>query len=568
MKPRRQSSIDGFVPRRPTQQPVRQSPERTRRPVSTTGDVGLRRPTARAAAPTSPTLHRSAQGLDRSEEGMRHSGQSLSRNDIDESLNAINEPVEKKISKRRQRRLRKTKKPMTRKRRIIKWTIITVLILGLLFGGWFAYKILSNGGSVFKGGLLGLIQTQPLKQDSNGRSNILVLGTSDDDPNHPGGDLTDSMMVVSIDQNSKTAAMFSIPRDLYVEYGMACPSGYQGKINAYFSCANPGTGAEAEQDRLKKTRDFIGNIFDMDIQYSVNVNNTVIVEAVDAVGGVDVDIKGNGPVPYGVEAGSILDRNFDWRCNYQCNYVKYSPGVHHLDGKHALYLSMARGHSAPTYGLVDSNFDREKNQQKIMVALKDKAVSTGTLTNIGKVTALMDALGNNLRTTFETSEIRTLAKLGTEVDTSNIVSISLFGEEDAVVTTGNYGGASVVMPSAGIFNYAEIQKFIAKKLSTNPVVREGANIVVANGSGVAGVAQTEADKLDALGYSISGIVNAPEGTYAPVTIYKISEGMNLTKEKLSSRLGVEITTAAPPMIVAPGTDFLVIFGVDRSAKTQ
>ena len=72
---------------------------------------------------------------------------------------------------------------------------------------------------------------------------------------------------------------------------------------------------------------------------------------------------------------------------------------------------MARGDKAPTYGFEQSNFDREKNQQKIMVAIRDKALSAGTLTDFTKVSGIIDAIGKNLRTNFEKSEVRTLVTL-------------------------------------------------------------------------------------------------------------------------------------------------------------
>jgi hypothetical protein len=342
---------------------------------------------------------------------------------------------------------------------------------------------------------------------------------------------------------------------------MACNSGYQGKINEFFNCVNDDyTTKEAEEQRLSETRAFVGEIFGMDIQYGVHVNNTVIKDAVNAVGGVDVDIQGSNGDP------GILDRNFDWRCNYKCNLVKYDNGVHHLDGEHALYLAMARGDIAPTYGLGNSNFDREKNQQKIIVALKEKAVSTGTLTDLGKVTGLIDSLGNNLRTTFETSEIRTLMKLGSDIPSSSIKTLSLFGDENSLVTSGNYNGASVVMPAAGIFDYSDIRTFLKQKLSTDAVTREGAQVVVLNGSGVAGVAQTEADKLTEAGFIVSEVGNAPEGTYGDVEVYQVGQGMTGTKARLESAFGVKTKTTAPPVEVAEGTNFVVIFGKDRSSN--
>lgn len=558
MKPQRHS-IDGFSPRRAGsrlgEQHSGQAGDLRRRQDMRPTNGMRQQPVRRPVFSATPQAQQGASPL-------AYSGRGLTRRDIDESLSSIPDASPEQPKKRKWSFGKKRQQAgKTKNRRIVKWAIIVVVVILTAVGGWLAYKTFNASNNIFKGNIFGLAQSQPLKQDSNGRSNILVLGTSEDDPGHGGAFLTDSMMIVSIDQKNKTASMFSIPRDLYVKYGMGCNSGYQGKINEYFNCVNEDyTTPEAEQERLTATRKFVGDIFGMDIQYGVHVNNSVIKDSVNAVGGVDVDIQGSNGDP------GVYDRNFDWRCGYKCYLVKYDNGVHHLDGEHALYLAMARGDIAPTYGLGNSNFDREKNQQKIIVALKEKAVSTGTLTDLGKVTGLIDSLGNNLRTNFETNEIRTLMGLGSDIPSANIKSISLFGDEDSVVTSGNYNGASVVMPAAGIFDYSDIRTFLKQKLSTDPVTREGAKVVVLNGSGISGVAQTEADKLTDAGFIVSDIDNAPDGTYADVEVYQIGDGMAGTKQRLESAFGVKVKKTVPPVTVNEDVSFIIIFGVDRSSN--
>src|SRR5690606_36821939 len=103
----------------------------------------------------------------------------------------------------------------------------------------------------------------------------------------------------------------------------------------------------------------------------------------------------------------IYDPNFDWECNHQCNYVKYPNGPAHLDGKHAVLLARARDSTGMGYGLADGNFAREQYQQKILVALRDKAASVGTLANPAAVAQLIDSLGNNVRTNVSTGEVKT-----------------------------------------------------------------------------------------------------------------------------------------------------------------
>ena len=546
---KQQHSIDGFVPRRPGAQTNGKG-----EPARPVGEVNRFYPGS-LPSPDQPVASR------RPELG-------ISRSDLDDSLRGIDAPEEKQKGRSR----RKKGEPKSKKRRIIKWVCITLVVILLSLGGWVLYKAMHAGGNVFKGSILDIIQNQPLKQDENGRSNILVVGTSQDDPGHQAGYLTDSMMIVSVDQKNKNAYMISIPRDLEVHYGQSCISGNSGKINVYYSCVGGGTdNVESDRAALTKEAAFVGDIMGLDVQYGVNVNYTVMRELINAVGGsITVNIEGDGSVPYGIAAGSVMDSNFDWKCGStrakrmaNCaprgHFIDYGPGPATLDAEHALYLAQARGDSEPTWGLARSNFDREKNQQKIVKAIREKALSAGVLANFTKVTGVIDALGNNLRSTFETSEVRTLVSLAKDIKNEDIQSISLI-DGDSPVMNGN------AQPTAGMYEFGPLKAYIKKKLSSDPVVREEAKIVVLNGSGVAGVGLTEANSLEAKGFTITDIDNAPAGTYASVEIYQIGKGMSATKAKLESMYKVKVKTTAPPVDVVAGTNFVVIVGKESSSK--
>ena len=545
------SNIEGFVLRRPgTQIGSLHDPHKSQGKATDTDPID--RPLIQQSNERSVEL------------GREQTGRAIGRSDIDESLNEIDSEKPKEKLTRKQRRMMKkmAKRSRNKKRKVLKRILIFVAVIIVAVGGFAVYRFIDMGGRVLQGNILDIFQTKPLAQDKNGRSNFLVLGTTEDDPNHPGSNLTDSMLVVSINQKDKDIFMFNIPRDLYVEYGMACVAGYSGKVNAYFSCINDGSTNEEEQDRLLRTQELVGNIFGLDIQYGVHINQTVLKEIVDAIGGIDVDIQGSNGAP------GILDRNFDWRCNYTCYYVKYDNGVHHLDGTHALFLSQARGDVAPTYGLGNSNFDREKNQQKILTAMKVKATSSGILTNLGALTKIMDALGKNLRTNVKTEEIRTLTKVVNDIKQRDIHTISLVDSEDpskTVVKTGNIGGASVVMPRTGVYQYDEIQEFI--KVSMEPIdeaANEAAPIAVFNGSGKSGLAQTEADKLIDDNLTVSQIDNAPSGNYKSIEIYQIGTGYQATADRLSDIYGVKIKTSQCPVKVNKDIQFAIILGASNS----
>ena len=214
-----------------------------------------------------------------------------------------------------------------------------IVALIILVGGFLLYKAWVNAGRVFGGGsLIDLFQNQPLKVDAHGRSNMLILGTTDDDPEHPGATLTDSMMVLSIDQKKHDAYMFSIPRDLYVQFGRVCNSGSAGKINEYFDCIAKGNDEQAERKRMEASREFVGKIFGMDLQYVAHVNAQVIKDAVNAVGGVTVNVQSDDP-------RGVFDPSVDWMCRekglsaeqrkQRCptgHYIHFKNGPNDMDG--------------------------------------------------------------------------------------------------------------------------------------------------------------------------------------------------------------------------------------------
>lgn len=537
------NSIDGFIPRRA---------------ASEIGDLHLGKAPKHIERNlhTDPEASRDFVGTPR--DGKEMTGQ----NDITESLREIDAVSnEQKPSRRAQRKLKKRQRKQLRKkgplwRKVLKW-IGLLLLVGLVAGiGFVVFRAITAGNNVFEGNIFDIVQNEPLQQDANGRSNFIIFGTAEDSEGgqHEGGNLTDSLMVVSIDQNKKDAYLLSLPRDLWVQYEEQCFVGDYGKLNAaYFCGSNDGEDEAAGAAALQRK---VSEITGLDIQYYVHLNFTAVIEAVDAVGGVTVTIETDDP-------RGILDRNFDWKCNYTCYYVRYDQGeVVQLDGERALALARARN-AAGGYGLAGGNFDREQNQQKILRALVEKASSAGTLTNVGAVTGLLDAIGNNLRTNIETKEIRTLMALGNDIDPNNIISLSLVDEENFLVTTGNISGQSIVRPVAGLFDYSEIQRYIDRAVTANPVVREEAQITVLNGGRATGVAGTEADRLEDEGFIVNVVSNAPDGTYDRVEIYQLTEEKPASVARLEQLYGTTVLTTVPPVSVVGESDFVIILGPEQ-----
>ena len=476
------------------------------------------------------------------------------RSDIDESLQAIDNETP-------------TKKPRRRiRKKAIKRAFLILLLCGVVGAGYFGFKIVFAGTSIFQGNIFSIFTNKELQKDTLGRSNILIFGTSEDDPSHINGnsgtELTDSMMVISIDQAKKNAVMFSIPRDLWVDYGQACAAGYQGKINAMYECAKDGSSVEAGANRLKA---LVGDVFGMDIQYYAKVNYGALRDAVNAVGGITVTIESD-------DSRGVMDDNFDWMCGRtrsdrinNCpprgHLVDFPNGPANLDGEHALALARARNASGG-YGLSGGNFDREQYQQKIIVAIRDKAVSAGTLANPAAVSQLIDSLGNNIKTNFETSEIKTLVELASGVKKENIKSLSLIDGEDPLVTTGNYSGQSIVRPIAGLKDYSDIKQYISSQLANTGSGEEASTIAVLNGSDGYGFATRKKDELALKGIVVTSIGDAPvSDSYGKIQWFDLTGGTKPQMAKrLTDALGEGSSGTKLPEGVNSDANFVIILG--------
>ena len=489
-------------------------------------------------------------------------------NDIEDSLNQIDDditPPESEDSGRHQRRARRhqmeqrAKKPRKKvsKGKIVRW-IVTVIILAILgVVGYLAVKAFLAGGKVFNGNPLDIITTKTrLAEDDNGRTNILIFGTSGytmDEDAWDGAMLTDSIMVVSLDQDNNDAYMMSLPRDLYVRNNCPALGKTSGKLNEVFYCAyttdkDEVAGAEALMAKS-------GEILGLDIQYYIHADWTALVQAIDAVGGVDVTIESDDP-------RGIYDSSTG---------IKYANGeVAHLDGEKALALARARNHNYGDYGLAGGNYDREKNQQKILAAFQQKAMSAGTLLNPVAVNNLIDSLGNNLITSFETGHVQTLIDIASDLQADHIKQLPFVGRDDGgpnLIATyapnGTYLGEA---PVAGVYDYSEIQAYVAQNLSSDPVVMEGATIDVLNGSDQAGLAAKKAEELEDDNYTIGSIDNAPASTTESVTIYQLNGDMTNTATALKDKYGVELIQGELAGYYT-NADFVIVFGAGSTSPT-
>lgn len=571
MKPRRRTaSMDGFVPRRPR-------PDMSRQFDARPGSTDFR-PIEQAPELPEP-------------------GRRVHQNDITASLATIDEQEAAEIAAqpkpRRRFRLfgRRRGAQPAKHHKLRKRIILALIALIIIIAGIFAVKIIIESGKLLHGNFLSLIQPgTPLKTDSQGRTNILIFGTSQDDSAHQnaqgGGGLwlSDSIMLVSMNQKTHTVKTVSIPRDLWVEMPNACMVGYQQKINAVYECgaglASDDASAQHSSDYTKKDAEgahalesTIKDVTGITPQYYVHVNYTVLKQSVDAVGGIKVNIVGDG-------ADGIYDTNFDWDCPngpYTCKNVYYPhDGTYTLNGTQALFLARARADSGQfsykDFGLARGDFDRQINQQKILDALKQKATSTGTLMNPVALTKLLSALGDNITTDLQAGNYKTLIEYAKKMPAKNgMKSIDLDGDGTAVVQNQNVDGASAVIATSGLLDYTSIINYLGQKLSTNPAVAEGATVAIYNASDTAGVASQLETKLSEQGIDVIGTGNAAaaDAGASQYTLYDLSKGTKpATISYLKSKLGATLSKNTLPSDITPNADIVIVIGTGFNSSSN
>ncbi len=430
-------------------------------------------------------------------------------------------------------------------RKKLKLFILLFLIIVLLLGGFFGYRFLKTTNSVFKGNWLGFFSKNELKKDANNRTNLLIFGTEEDSERGAdlGGYLTDTVMLASYSHDDNSIKLVSMPRDFWVDYGQACAAGYKGKINAIYQCysdsgKNELAGAKALQNKVSE-------VFGLDIQYFAHVNFKAVTEMIDAIGGVEIVIESEDP-------RGIYDP-----ASQGMRYPNGPTGL--LNGREALRLMRARN-SKGGYGLPNSNFDREKNQQKVIAALVNKVQSAGTLTNPAKVSNIMGVIERNIRTNVKTDEIRSAIDTAKKIDINNIKSISLITPGEMVVTTGNINGQSVVKPQgATLYDYSKIQKFLMRKMGNSSIIEEAAKIAIYNASEQAGLAAKNKDNLESKGFNVIEIGNVDHQSDVQFTIYQLSDNTPKTKAYLQKIYqNAEIITTKPDFVYDLTLDLIIV----------
>ncbi len=441
-------------------------------------------------------------------------------------------------------------------RRSTVWTAgIFAIIVGLFaaIGAGASYRTAMHGTSVLDelGNLpvisdirrlaWGAASGGTIAQD--GELTFLLMGVGGE--GHAGSLLTDTMLLATVDLEENRIGIVSIPRDLAYPLG----GGRFMKINAVHAYAEqnaPGNGA-------RDTADAMEELLSTHIDHVIRVDFHGFVTLVDAVGGIDVNVE-----------RAFTDYEYPTEDD-KWQTVHFDAGSQHMDGERALKFVRSR-HGGNGEG---GDFARNRRQQRVMLALKEKLLSAGTLTNPQRLLKLYEAVAQNLQTDLSPWDILKLAPLTQNLSSDNITLTVLTDEPGGVLRPANIDGAFMLFPKEE--DWSEIRDIVhdpfrtAEERVTDDRPTQPVTVEVRNGTYATGFAGTVSDKLTALGYEIAGVGNATRRGYERSVIYDLTSGKKAEDlAKLKRLLDANISTTDPKIANEEGltlaTDFLIILG--------
>lgn len=332
----------------------------------------------------------------------------------------------------------------TAKKNGIFYVVVAVLILLPILGMTFSkgVRALFNPVSIVSN------ITAPDLKETDGRTNILLLGLDRRAAMANQSVLTDTLLFVSIGRVENNVAMISLPRDLWVSV--------DGQGGEYYTKINAVYASEGIDDLVSVAEDVLG----MPIHYYSIIDFNLFKDSINILGGVEVDVeRAFDDFYYPVEG---KENDPDLNARYET--VHFNAGVQKMDGETALKYVRSR-HGNNDEG---TDFARSKRQQKVIMAIKDKALSLQTLINIGKLKELYDAYSSNVETNIAFDEIQSFYLLSQQINFNSVRSIVLDDRSGAdeggllyhPSDTSLYGGAYVLVPMAQ--NYSQLHAYVQR----------------------------------------------------------------------------------------------------------
>jgi LCP family protein required for cell wall assembly len=317
-----------------------------------------------------------------------------------------------------------------------------------------------------------------LKQNTDSRINILLLGTGGG--NHDGPNLTDTIILASLDPKNNKVTLVSIPRDLWFPDLTMNVKKINGAY-AYGEAIKKGGGLSLAEAAITK-------ITGQPVDYGIRIDFSGFIKAVDIIGGLDINVDNTfDDYQYPIdgkeadtcghtveEMQSLVSVPEDQLPQaFPCRYLHlhFNKGLNHMDGATALEFVRSRHASE---AIEASDFARSKRQEKVISAFKSKVLSAQTLINPGKLISLYTTLQGSIDTDIQQNDFDDFIRLAEKMKNAKIQSAAIDTGDDLVQRAGllivppivsDYDYAWTLIPRIGNGNFSEIQKYISCEIT-------------------------------------------------------------------------------------------------------
>ena len=337
---------------------------------------------------------------------------------------------EYKLSRKEQKKIKKAK----RKRKLIAMLaveFVLILVLGVCVFG------LSKIGKLQNLGVDPDEVGQNEDMDANtaellkGYTNIALFGLGSRTPGSLGeGELSDTIIIASINNETKEVRLMSVYRDTYLNRA----DDTYGKCNAAYSKGGP-----------KQAMEMLNTNLDLNIKYYVSIDFTALIKTVDLLGGVEIDVKEeeidaiNG---YMYETTEIAEKAEDDSINPYNDFIT-EPGLQTLYGVQATAYCRIRK-------VGNNDFERTERQRRVIEQIVEKAKSAG----LGTINSIIDEVFPLIATNIPQTTLIGMA--------ASMMSYEL-GESSGFPSyrsDARMDGQQVVVPADLVANVTELHKFL------------------------------------------------------------------------------------------------------------
>ncbi len=255
--------------------------------------------------------------------------------------------------------------------------------------------------------------------DNDAIENILLLGSDSPDDYYR---RTDVMILLSINKQAGTAAMWHIPRATWVYI----PNNTMERINTAFAW---GASNDYPGGAFGNLKDLFRYNFGIVLDHYARVNFTEFMKLIEWLGGLDISVD------CALQDWRLKDPELDPGLEDSWENYTLSVGLHHLSPYMALWYVRSRQ--------TTDDLDRGRRQMDVLRAIWQQVTSTGLISNLE---ALWPQISAIVDTDMTLTDVLSLAPLATTIDLSRVARYggTLDVQYEIVYTPDN--GREVLVP--------------------------------------------------------------------------------------------------------------------------